>query len=115
MSIPENVNNQRRDSRVSSELPASISIGSQLTLQGQLKDLSLKSAFIRIKHSVYVQLNDEIGFAIQASLGKVEDVIEGKARISRIAGGEGLAIYFTQMEEVSLKRLKELLNETGIY
>ena len=96
-------------------IPARISIGSQLTLNGQLKDLSLKSAFIRIKNNVYFQLNDEVGFAIQRSIDNVEDVIEGVARISRISVGEGLAIYFTRMEESSLKRLKDLLKETGVY
>ncbi|MEI6437847.1 MAG: PilZ domain-containing protein [Candidatus Omnitrophota bacterium] len=115
MSYPADFNNLRRDSRVNTELPARISIGSQLTLNGHLKDLSLKSAFIRIKNSVYMQLNDEVGFAIQIAPGKTEEVIEGAARISRIAVGEGLAIYFTKMEETSLKRLKDLLKETGIY
>ncbi|MBF0387074.1 MAG: PilZ domain-containing protein [Candidatus Omnitrophica bacterium] len=114
MSYPESFNNLRSDSRVSSELPARLSIGSQLTLNGRLKDLSLKSAFIRIKHSVYVQLNDEVGFAIQISMNNAEELIEGMARISRIAGGEGLAIYFTRMEEPSIRRLKELLKSMGV-
>ncbi|MBF0594793.1 MAG: PilZ domain-containing protein [Candidatus Omnitrophica bacterium] len=104
-------NNQRRDVRVSSELPATISVGSQLTLKGQLKDLSLKSAFIRIKNNVYFQLNDEVGFAIQESEDETRIIIEGVARISRIALGEGLAIYFTKMEDASVKRLKELVKE----
>ena len=113
MSYSEGSNNLRRDSRVTAELPARISIGSQLTLNGLLKDLSLKSAFIRVKNSVYVQLNDEVGFEIQCSINDPQDVVVGMARISRIAGGEGLAIYFTKMDGASLDRLKVLLKEVG--
>lgn len=108
MPNPADFNNQRSDLRFSSELPVKISIGSQLTLNGQLKDLSMKSAFIRIKYSIYLQMNDEVGFAIQCS-PKEEDVITGLARISRISAGEGFAIYFTKMEKPSVSKLKEFL------
>jgi hypothetical protein len=101
-------NDQRKDSRVDLDLPAQISIGSQLTLQGKLKDLSLKSAFVVMKNSVYLKTNDEVGFAIQVSPGNPADVIEGLARVSRIAVGEGLAIYFTKMDGPSEARLREL-------
>ena len=33
-------NEQRQESRVGLELPAQISVGSQLTIQGKLKDIS---------------------------------------------------------------------------
>lgn len=102
---------QRRESRVGMELPAQISIGTQLSLQGKLKDLSLKSAFIIMRNSVYVKMHDEVGFAIQSSSGNVSDLIQGWARISRIAAGEGLAIYFTRMDENSTSRLRALLNQ----
>ena len=100
---------QRQELRITSELPATVSIGSQVTLQGQLKDLSLKSAFIRLKTSIFLQPQDEIVVAIQRSSSSVDDVIQGLARISRIVAGEGLAIYFTKMDDTSLVRLKELL------
>jgi len=106
--LPHN-NNQRRDNRINSSLPAQIRIGTQLSLQGRLKDLSLKSAFIILRNSVYLKTNDEVGFAIQRSLDNAADLIEGQARISRIAAGEGLAIYFTKMDPVSTGRLQELL------
>lgn len=103
------VNDQRQDQRVDLALPAQISIGSQLSLQGSLKDLSLKSAFISMKSRVYLQMNDEVGFSIQCTPGKEEDLIQGQARISRISVGEGLAIYFTKMDDSSADRLKALL------
>jgi hypothetical protein len=103
-------NYQRGEDRVNFSLPAQIRIGTQLAIQGKLKDLSLRSAFILMKTSVYLQTNDEVGFAIQRSADNVSDLIEGWARISRLAPGEGLAIYFTRMDETSTNRLRELLN-----
>jgi len=100
---------QRGARRVGLALPAQIRIGTQLSLQGKLKDLSFKSAFIEVKNSVYLQMNDEVGFAIQRSGRSPSEPIQGTARISRIAAGEGLAIYFTQMDPGSTNRLKELL------
>ena len=102
---------QRRDARVNSELPAVISIGSQLSLQGQLKDLSLKSAFVRIKNSIFIQSGDEIGLTIGSSSNAADDAIQVTARISRIVGGEGFAVYFTKMNDASLARLQKLLQE----
>ncbi len=105
-------NEQRKDPRVVSELPASISVGSQLTVQGVLKDLSLKSAFIKIKNNIFLKSSDEIGFTIQCS-ENVNDVIQGLARVSRVAVGEGLVIYFIKMDEASLVRLKKHLQKSG--
>ena len=102
-------NELRQESRVGLELPAEISVGSQLTVQGKLKDLSLKGAFITMKSSVYFQMNDEVGFSIHLTPGNDKDLIHGLARISRIAVGEGMAIYFTKMDDGSTGRLKGLL------
>lgn len=102
-------NDLRQESRVEIELPVQVSVGSQLTIQGVLKDISLKSAFITMKSSVYLQLNDEVGFLIQLEPGKDDKVIEGMARVSRIAVGEGMAIYFTELRDKSVERLKTLL------
>jgi|CXWL01.1.fsa_nt_gi hypothetical protein len=96
----------RNDPRVNSDLPASISVGSQLTVKGQLKDLSLKSAFITIKNNIFLNIGDEVGFSIQCS-SNVEDMIKGLARISRIVPGEGLVVYFTKMDDSSLNCLKK--------
>ena len=102
-------NEQRRELRVDLEVPAQISVGSQLTLHGTLKDVSLKSAFITMKSSVYLQTNDEVGFQLQLSPGDDVAVIEVLARISRIAVGEGMAIYFTKMDDASTGRLRDLV------
>ncbi|MEI8012590.1 MAG: PilZ domain-containing protein [Candidatus Omnitrophota bacterium] len=100
---------QRRELRVGADLPAMISVGTQLTIQGKLKDISLKSAFITMKSTVYLKLNDEVGFSIQCLPDQAAPVIQGLARISRIAIGEGMAIYFTDVDAASTRRLSNLL------
>jgi hypothetical protein len=105
---------KRGQLRVEAELPVAISVGSQLTVLGQLKDISLNSAFIRIKGSVYLNMNDEIGIAIQSSPEDASIQIQGLARISRIVPGEGIAVYFTKIDDVSLKCIKKLLQKSGI-
>ena len=102
-------NNQRQSQRLSFTFPVEISIGSQITLRGQLKDLSLKSAFIKMSNSIYMQPNDELDFLIQSSLNNGEKGVQGSARISRIVAGEGIAIYFTKMDDDSSTRLKALV------
>jgi hypothetical protein len=104
-------NDLRQELRIELELPVQLSVGSQLTLQGKLKDISLKSAFITMKSSVYLQVNDEIGFMIHLTPGSDDKVIEGMARVSRIAVGEGMAIYFTTMSDPSMGRLRGLLRQ----
>ena len=56
------------------EFPATISVGSQLTVKGQLKDLSLNSAFIKIKNNIYLNINDEIGITIQCFNGRCQRI-----------------------------------------
>jgi len=101
--------NQRQSNRVNVSFPIQISFGSQITLQGYLKDLSLKSAFIHLKNSIYMQLNDELNFHIESPHVDPPANIQGTARISRIAGGEGIAIYFVKMDEQSSKHLEQLV------
>ncbi|MBF0619097.1 MAG: PilZ domain-containing protein [Candidatus Omnitrophica bacterium] len=108
MAYPVQSSEQRQSQRVDADLPVEISIGSQLVLQGKLKDVSLRSAFIILKGSVYFQMNDEVGFTIQCVPGNESKVIHGQARISRIAPGEGIVIYFTRMDDGSTTRLKKL-------
>ena len=107
-------NEQRGEPRVNVDLPASISVGSQLTVKGQLKDISLNSAFIKIKSNLYLNINDEIGITIQCSTDNADEVIHGLARISRLEPGEGYAVYFTQIDENSLKQIKMLFQKSGI-
>ena len=109
MSYSPDYKDQRRDARVNTELSVLIRVGTQLTLQGHLKDISLKSAFIRIKNNVFLQTGDPVGFTVQCSPKADEDLIEGTAAVSRIVPGEGMAIYFTKMDEASSTRLRKLL------
>lgn len=102
-------NNNRHSPRFSSSLPIQISFGSQITLLGQIKDLSLKSAFVILKSSIHMALNDELSFSIANAKGEFNGDIEGKARISRISAGEGIAIYFTEIAEPSLTHLTQLI------
>lgn len=102
--------NQRNLQRFPVTLPINISFGSQITLQGQIKDLSLKSAFINIRSSIHMAQNDELNFAIEKIPNNSEGRIEGSARISRIVVGEGIAIYFIKMDEASSTCLEQLIN-----
>ena len=112
MMNPAGYKDQRKDARVNSELPAVVSIGSQLSLQGQLKDLSLKSAFVRIKNSVFIQSGDEIGLTIGSSSSGSDEGIQVLARVSRIVGGEGFAVYFTKIDDNALDRIQKLLQKS---
>ena len=95
--------NQRENQRFAVSFPIQLKFGSQITLQGEVKDISAKSAFVKIKGSVHMQTHDELEFEIKRSL----DAVKGWARISRVAAGEGIVIYFTKMDEGSARRLKE--------
>jgi len=105
---------QRSQPRASVELPATITVGTQITVKGQLKDLSLNSAFVRIKSSIYLQVNDEIGITIEFSTNDTSTLIQGTARISRILPGEGFAVYFTKIDDESLKSIKKLLQKVDL-
>lgn len=105
------MNDQRSQPRVNLELPAIISVGSQLSVKGQIKDLSLNSAFIRIKNVIYLNVNDEIGISIECAINEMNILIAGLACISRIVPGEGFAVYFTKLDEESTKCIKKLLQK----
>ena len=111
---PTENNDQRREPRVSTEFIIMIRIGSQISVRGQLKDISLSSAFIKIKSSVFLKTGDEVRFAIQSSPDDAAPLMQGLAHISRIEPGEGFAIYFSKMDDASLKYLKEFLKKSGV-
>jgi hypothetical protein len=96
--------------RVSIVHPIQISFGIQIVLQGQIKDISLKSAFILIKSSIHMTLNDKLSFQLENLPNQIEGSIKGNARISRIVPGEGIAVYFVDMDEASTQRLQRLIN-----
>ena len=105
-------NDQRGHPRVNVEFPATISVGSQLTVKGHLKDLSLNSAFVKIKNNIYLNINDEVGITIQCSSDDASVAIQGMARISRMVPGEGFVVYFTKIDDDSLKHIKKLLQKS---
>ena len=111
MSYPIGSSDQRGQPRINVEFPATISVGSQLTVKGYLRDLSLTSAFVRIKNNIYLNINDEIGITIQCSSNDVNVQIEATARISRMVPGEGFAVYFTKIADDSVKLIKKILQK----
>jgi hypothetical protein len=111
-----NYNNyeQRSQPRFTVEFPVTITIGTQITVKGQIKDLSLGSAFIKIKNNIYLAMNDEIGIQIPLSSEDEANMIQGTARISRMVPGEGFAVYFTKIDDESTKCLKKVLLKAGL-
>lgn len=107
MNMPQN---QRNIQRVSVTLPIQLIFGTQITLKGQVKDLSLKSAFVIVKASIYMAPNDELSFIIESLPDNPDGRIQGLARISRIAPGEGIAIYFTKIDDASTICLQKLVS-----
>lgn len=110
MTTPMGSQDKRSQQRVNVELPATVSIGSQLTVKGQLRDISLSSAFITMKNNVYLGINDEVGVVIQT---ETNEQIQALARISRIVPGEGFAFYFTKIDDVAVKSIKKILLKSG--
>ena len=87
--------NLRNTQRFTLSLPIHLSFGTQITLLGQIKDLSFKSAFINIKSSsINMAPHDDLTFCIENLPHNIEGNIEGSARISRVSPGDGIAIYF---------------------
>ena len=105
--------NNRDTQRFNLSIPIHLIFGSQITLLGQIKDLSLKSAFINVKSSIHMALHDELKFNIANLPGNIDSCIQGSARISRLAVGEGIAIYFTEMDEASSGHLQRLISTGG--
>jgi hypothetical protein len=102
--------NNRHNPRYVFSLPVDVMFGTQIVLKGRIKDLSLKSAFIILKSSIHMTPNDELDFLIIRNAGDPEHTtIKGSARISRIAVGEGIAIFFTKMDKESLVNLEQLI------
>ena len=102
--------NQRELQRVALNLPIQLVFGSQIILQGQIKDISSKSAFVKIKSSIHMAINDELSFIIERTANDPQGRVQGSARISRVTAGEGIAIYFTKMDTASLNQLQQMIN-----
>ncbi|MBF0483332.1 MAG: PilZ domain-containing protein [Candidatus Omnitrophica bacterium] len=101
--------NRRLYNRVNFLRPILIIIDPQVSINGRLRDISTKAAFVEMKYNVYLKRDDELKFKIQMDNEDPESVIEGNARISRIAPGEGLAIYFFDLSAAQTKQLEQLV------
>ncbi len=104
------INNNRSAQRFPLVIPIDLIFGTQITLKGQVKDLSAKSLFVNVKSSISMAPHDELDFAIKNLPHDAAAVIEGSARISRVSPGEGIAIYFTKMDDASAAHLKQLVS-----
>lgn len=102
-------NERRRDQRVSLEMAVQISVGSQITVSGALKDLSLGSAFIKLKSNIFLNVGDEVTMTLETPDIENTSGINILARISRSIPAEGFAVYFLSMDENSLSGLKKIL------
>lgn len=85
-----------------------LSFGSQITITGQIRDLSSKSAFVNVKSMIHLAQNDKLEFSFASTL-KPDTYIKGSAHISRVSPGDGIAIYFTEMDKVSSTHLDTLV------
>ncbi len=101
--------NQRESNRVAVNMPIQLSFGTQIVLQGQLKDLSLKSAFVLVKSSICMAPNDELSFALEISKEHPKGTVYGTAVISRVNVGEGIAIYFSKLNDAATARLGQIV------
>lgn len=102
------ITNKRQNQRTSVNLPIQLNVGTQVSFQGYVKDLSLMSAFVKTSNKVYLKAHEELSFSIKRG-NSDENSINGQARVSRIAEGEGIAIYFTQMDQASTDQLRQLI------
>ncbi len=102
-------NNRRKNNRIYINCPILLKVDSLITIEGQLKNISLKSIFIQVNSRIAMQVHDELGFSFNYK--DDEEAISGVMCISRIAHGDGIAGYFTQMDEASTERLKQLLED----
>jgi hypothetical protein len=92
-------------------LPVQLSFGSQITLSAQIKDLSLKSAFVIVKSSIQMAIHDELDFSVENLPFNLKGSISGTARISRVAPGEGIAVFFTKMDTQSTDLLHRIVGQ----
>src|SRR5262245_12415377 len=104
-----NFSNRRQEKRVASNLPIEIKLDEQVTVMGTLKDLSPRSSFVQMRESAFMKLHDELQFFIKRAGNDLSKGIAGRGRITRIAEGQGIAIYFTDLQKDSIAQLEQVL------
>ena len=100
---------RRQYQRINTNLPIELKVDAQITVQGQIKNLTEKGAFIQVKSGVHIQVHDEFEFGIKVSRDAEKASVTGKACVSRIDPGQGMAIYFVGLSEAAQKELQVLL------
>lgn len=108
MTYPSSFKEKRQESRINSSLSVLVSIGTQLTLKGNLRDLSMTSAFVNIKESVFIETGDDITLSFNQSNVEVDDFIKVSAKVSRLVKGEGFAVYFTKVTDSAKEEIQKL-------
>lgn len=98
-------NDKRKEQRVPVVAKIKISIGTQFTVEGQIKDLTVNSAFILMRNNIYLNTNDDVLYEFQVA----DYVVKGKANVTRIVKGEGFVICFMNLDPVSQKNLMLIL------
>lgn len=86
-----------------------LSLAPQLTIFGELKDISLSGAFVRVKNRIYFENDTPIDFMIKRTKSSTYEWIEGSGIIARIAHKDGIGIRFTDFKHDSSSRLKRLI------
>lgn len=110
--MPDNArfHDKRKEQRVGIVAKIKISIGTQLTVEGQIKDITLTSVFVSMRNNIYLNSNDTIQYEFETTVEGKPYVFKGNAYVTRIVKGEGFVISFSGMDDVSLNNLKRVLN-----
>lgn len=108
MVYPSSFKEQRKEARVNTQSSVLISIGTQLSFQGQLRDLSMNSAFVVAKDSIFLEAGDAITLSFPMASANTEDPLKVFACVSRMVKGEGFAVYFTKMTDSVKEELQKL-------
>jgi hypothetical protein len=99
--------NKRKYSRVLFETKAVISF-SDINIEGEVENLSMKGAFIKTKTPVNLVPNDKINLRLELTGSTSKLNLELKAVVKRI-DEEGFGIEFTSMDLDSFTHLKNII------
>ena len=101
---------QRQAERVTvaQQLSVQLNLAPQLTIHGELKDISYSGAFVKVANRIYFEPQAELRFSINP-MGQPHNKIQGIGRIARISAKEGIGISFTNFDWDAPERLKQLI------
>ena len=99
-------NERRYVKRIVTEVAIDLKIDSQITVCGNVKNINENGAFIQIKSSVSMRVNDQFEFVIKNEQGR----IAGMVCISRVVPGDGIGVYFLDLDSDSKKNIQILIS-----